>query len=115
MALPDTTHSYQSISTLRRWQLCQIVVNHFWKRWSQEYLVTLQKLSKWNKHSKNISIGDIVILIEDRMVPTQWPLARVSQVHPGKDGVVRVVDLKTSSGVYRRPVHKVANLLPLDS
>ena len=28
------------------------------------------------------------------MVPTKWPLARVSDVHPGRDGLVRVVSVK---------------------
>jgi hypothetical protein len=35
----------------------------------------------------------------------------VVATYPGKDGAVRVVDIKTSKGVYRRPVVK---LIPLD-
>ena len=33
MALPDPAMSYQSVSLLRRWHLCQTLVRHFWKRW----------------------------------------------------------------------------------
>ena len=48
------------------------------------------------------------------LIPTKWPLARVIDVHPGKDQVVRVVSIKTEQGIYKRPVAKVALLLPHD-
>ena len=61
---------------------------------------------------KNVSVDDVVVVREDGMVPTLWPLARVVCVYPGKDGLVRVVDVKTSKGVYKRPVTKLVVLLP---
>ena len=110
-ALPDPSFSYRTLTLLRRWHLCQALVRHFWKRWSSEYLSSLQKFAKWHHHSKNISVGDVVILREDNTIPTKWPLARITGVHTGKDGVVRVVKLKTATGTYTRPVTKVARLL----
>ena len=77
MTLPDSALPCQSFSILRRWNLCQTVTRHFWKRWSLEYLTTLQKNCKWMHPSRNISTGIAVVLIEDGMLPTQWPLARV--------------------------------------
>ena len=47
-------------------------------------------------------------------MPTQWPIARVVEVHQGQDGHVRVVKIRTKNGVYTRPVTKVALLLPYD-
>ena len=38
------------------------------------------------------------------MAPTRWPLARVIEVHPGQDGKVRVVTIKTAKGLYTRLV-----------
>ena len=49
------------------------------------------------------------------MIPTQWPLARVVKVHPGRDGLVRVVTVKTNNGIYTRPVNKTVALLPCES
>ena len=63
-------------------------------------------MTKWQYNSKNLAEGDLVILREDNMMPTKWPLARVSRVHPGKDGIARVVTVKTPSST--RPVAKVA-------
>ena len=49
------------------------------------------------------------------MVPTKWPFDKVIQTHTGKDGLVRVVTIKTATGTYKRPVTKIALLLPSDS
>ena len=110
-ALPDVSSPDDSISTLRRWHLCQGVIRHFWTRWSNEYLNSLRRFAKWNHPSKNVKEGDIVVIQEDNMVPTRWPLARVEKVYYGNDGLARVVNVKTRSGVYRRPITKIAPLL----
>ena len=110
-ALPDPSASYCRVSLLRRWHLCQSLIRHFWKRWSTEYLHSLRRYNKWHRTSKNLKIGDVVVLQEDNLLPLKWPLGKIVEVHPGKDGLVRVVQVKTSSGVYRRPISKIALLL----
>ena len=52
-----------------------------------------------------------MVLREDNVTPMKWPLARVIETHAGKDGLVRVVTVKTATGTYRRPVVKVTLLL----
>ena len=106
-ALPDPSYSYRSVSLLRRWHLCQNVIGHFWQRWSSEYLATLRKYVKWQKPTRNLSVGDIVVLHEDNMVPTKWPLGRVIETFTGSNGFVRVAKVKTQGGKFRRPVHKL--------
>ena len=54
--------------------------------------------------SPNLQVGDIVVLQEDNVIPAKWPLVRIVEVHPGNDGLVCVVTMKTSAGVYKRPV-----------
>ena len=115
MALPDPSFSYYSVSLLRRWHLCQNLVRHFWQRWSGEYLTALNRYNKWHFPSRNVTLGDIVVLREDGTIPTNWPLARVIQTHPGKDSLVRVVTVKTANGIYKRPVSKIAVLVPSNS
>ena len=113
-SISDPSVSYQSFSLLKRWYLCQSIVRHFWKRWSDECLSSLRRHNKWKFPSRNIQVGDIVILQEDNFIPTKWPLARVTHVHPGIDGIVRVATVKTSTGVYKRPITKLALLLSQD-
>ena len=75
----------------------------------------MNRYNQWRRQSKNLEVGDIVLLKEDNIVPTQWPIARITEVHPGKDGLVRVATVKTVKGIYKRPVSKIALLLSSDS
>ena len=77
-----------------------------------DYLSSLRKYAKWHQTSPNLSVGDIVIINEDAMIPTTWPLGRIVEVFSGKDGLVRVVNVKTKNGIYKRPVNKLVLLLP---
>ena len=113
-ALPDPAVSYRSMSQLTRWHLVQCLTRHFWQRWSDEYLVTIRRAVKWHYPTRNIEIGDIVMLKEDGLVPTRWPMGRVTEAHPGKDGLVRVATIKTATGLYKRPTAKLTLILSLD-
>lgn len=115
VSLPEYDFDHTPISRLNRWQLVQQVSQHFW-RWRQhKYLHTLQQRTKWCKDVPNLQIRDLVLIKEDNLPPLQWRKARVSKLHPGADGVVRVVELKTSSGTCLRSVAKVCPLPNLDS
>ena len=114
-ALPDPAFSYRPVTLLRRWHLCQNLLRHFWQKWSVDYLTNLRKYTKWHKPSPNLSVGDVVVLNVTGLTPTTWVLGRVTEVFPGNDGLVRVVNVKTKSGVYKRPVHKLSLLLSNES
>ncbi|UYV75506.1 hypothetical protein LAZ67_13000424 [Cordylochernes scorpioides] len=89
------------------WQLAQRVLQHLWKRWSRDYLNNLQQRNKWKTISPNIDINTLVLIKEERMPPARWLMGRVVETHPGKDGLVRVVSVRTSVGVLRRPLVKL--------
>ena len=102
------------LNRLTRWQHVEKMRQHFWRRWQREYVSQLQQRSKWRvKGPSSVKPGILVLLVEDDAPPLHWPLGRVQDVHPGKDGVVRVVTVKTSKGVYKRGVSKVC-ALPID-
>ena len=107
VALPDPSASFRSIPFLR----CQALTRHSWKRWSAKYLCQLQNRSRWRHTTLNLNVGDIVCVRGEQTSHTRWPLARVIKVTPGKDGLVRVVAIRTSKGVYTRPVTKLVPLL----
>ena len=76
------------------------VINHFWKRWSREYLLELrdahrQRNSKSAK--RNLSAGDIVLVHDQDQPRGFWKLARVQSLITGRDGVVRGATLKVAS------------------
>ncbi len=73
----------------------------------------LQQRPKCWKKTESLKIGDLVLVKEERLAPMQWRLGRVVELDPGKDNLVRVVTLKTSSGIFRRSIVKISPL-PLD-
>ena len=55
-----------------------------------------------------MQVGNVVLLQEDNLILTKWPLGRIINIRPGKDGFVRIVTVKTSNGTYKRPITKIA-------
>lgn len=110
--LPDPDYKPVPQNRLFRWQLVQQLMQHFWARWHTEYLTSLHSRSKWQHKHKNLMINDIVLIRVDNTRPANWPLGRIIELHPGKDGVVRVVTIRTQSGTYKRTVTKLV-LLPI--
>jgi hypothetical protein len=82
----------------------------FWDLWTKIYLPTLVPRRKWTKEERNFAIGDVVMLSESNLPPSQWKTGRVTVVFPGSDGFVRVVKVKTDGGDYLRPVHRLVLL-----
>ena len=56
-------------------------------------------------------VGDIVLIRDEPLVSRlQWPLAKVVRVHPGSDGKVRSVDVRTAKGIVCRPIQRLHRL-----
>ena len=91
----------------KRWRRSQALANQFWKRWLTEYLPTLTIRSKWTSKTANVNVGDLVLMNETNTPRGKWPLGRVTKLFPGDDGIVRVVDVTTKDGTYRRPMTKI--------
>ena len=97
-------------TTRKRWRRLQQLSAEFWRRWMREYLPTLQGRQKWTEPSDNLREGETVLVADHNAPRGSWPLARVTKTYPGPDGLVRVVEVKTARGVYKRPVTKTVRL-----
>ncbi|XP_046681453.1 uncharacterized protein LOC124368223 [Homalodisca vitripennis] len=112
-ALPEPNICYIQLNRLSHWQRTQQIAQHFWTRWSKEYLSLLQQRPKWRSEAANIQLNQLVLLKEDNLPPLKWVTGRVVAVHPGADNRIRVATVKTSSGTFRRAVNKLC-ILPLE-
>ncbi|XP_045542800.1 uncharacterized protein LOC123723621 [Papilio machaon] len=109
--IPDRDYSSNNIITgLQRWKLTQKMVNDFWKRWSAEYLITLNQRYKWITKRIEPEIDDVVIIHDQNLPPAKWILGRIIQKHTGKDNITRVVTMKTTNGIVKRPCNKLCFL-----
>lgn len=113
-AVPERDLTNVKVNFTRRYTHLRQMQQHFWSRWTKEYLHNLQQRTKWqfSKHPE-IQVGALVLLMEDNAPPLCWPLGRIVQVHPGSDNIVRVVSVKTKNSVLKRAINKVS-LLPIE-
>ncbi|XP_058446352.1 uncharacterized protein LOC131427302 [Malaya genurostris] len=112
-AIPEPDLSEITESRLSRWQRVQSLIQHFWQRWHHEYLNTLQNRYRWTEKTSNLVQNAIVLLREENLPPQKWAIGRVVDVQPGVDGLVRLVSVRTSSGITQRAVNKLC-LLPVE-
>jgi hypothetical protein len=76
----------------------------------KEYLPTLTRRTKWHRNSKPLKIGDLVIIADGNLERNSWPKGIVTSTYAGKDDNIRVADVRTTTGTYRRPVAKLCVL-----
>uniref|UniRef100_A0A5S6QN70 DUF5641 domain-containing protein n=1 Tax=Trichuris muris TaxID=70415 RepID=A0A5S6QN70_TRIMR len=100
-------HQQTNIELQSRWKYQQRLVNHFWKRWRTEYVITLSVRKKWCGVKPSPMVGDIVLVAEENVPRIRWAMARILQVLPGSDNLIRTVRLRTAKGDITRPVAKV--------
>lgn len=98
------------ISSLNRWRLLNSLSRHFWRKWKDEYLTTLQNRYKWAKTKPNVKDGQLVLVKDEDTHPSRWPMGKIIESHPGNDGLVRVVSVKTQNGIVKRPIRKICPL-----
>lgn len=113
-SIPDHSLEEVPMNRLSRWQHVQRMSQQFWKRWSNEYLSHLQQRTKWVINTGNsVVVGDMVLLKDENPPPLKWKIGRMCDVHPGADGLVRVVSVKTPNSVVKLSVKKLC-VLPID-
>ncbi|XP_011884045.1 PREDICTED: uncharacterized protein LOC105571183, partial [Vollenhovia emeryi] len=111
-AHPDITLT--KINRLSRWQRVEQLRQHFWQRWSLEYLNQLQGRSKWRMNKgKKIKAGQVVLVQKPGLALFQWLLGRIESVNESADGIVRSAVIKTNHGLIARPLTKLS-VLPTD-
>ena len=113
-AIPEPSLVDHNTARLSRFQRISQLKQHFWKRWHIEYLTQLQQRRKWQKGTTSIQPGQLVIIKDENLPPLKWKLGRIVTTHPGTDGIVRSVTIKTSSGLFTRATTKIC-ILPAAS
>lgn len=102
---------YESKNPRHRLEFCEMLVQKFWDRWMSHFLPSLIPRGKWYKERHDLAIGDLVVLIDSKIPRASWKMGIVENVFPGKDNLVRSVQVKTGSGSYQRPISKLSLLL----
>ena len=109
MSIPQKEPDRQMLEELASSQ--KKAVAEVWSRWRDEYITNLPHLVSKHFTFKDIQIGDLVLIndndhaiVKNRLM---WPLGRVTQVFPGRDNLIRKVELQTQSGLITRTIQRL--------
>ena len=106
--LPPSIDAPPSV-LLRHWRHVRSLADAFWKRFTKEYVSSLQQRRKWTAIRRNLRIGDVVLVAENSS-RDEWPLARVLETFPDREGHVRRVRLRT---IKKKELERHVNSLAL--
>ena len=112
--LPDTLPTFSTKDVYRsQWKHVLVLAQEFWKKWSEQYLSTLQHSRKWTTSCEDVKEGDIVLLKDNELKRTNWPMAIVEQTFPSSDDHVRKVKVRVAKDrkCYVRPICELVPLL----
>ncbi|CAK1594441.1 unnamed protein product [Parnassius mnemosyne] len=99
-----------NITRLDRFKRIELIKQHFWSRFSLEYVNLLQQKVKWRSSTKELKLGSLVLVKKRALPPLMWSLGRVMQLYTGSDGVSRLAELKTRRGTIRRAFNNICPL-----
>ena len=85
LSLPEVTgnrqasldHTVSSEDLPRRRKYLGLLLEHFWRRWSREYVTELRNLHRQKSRPRSsiaVSEGDVVTVLEDDLPRSQWKL-----------------------------------------
>ena len=115
----ETSDEQSHESLTARYKYLQTIIEHYWKRFSKEYLLELHQ-HHLNVHKGNydelcqLLLGDVVLIKDDSFKRNCWKKGKVEQLISGEDGHVRGAVLKVNTSgrnsFIRRPVQKIIPL-----
>ncbi|GFU71773.1 transposable element Tcb2 transposase [Trichonephila clavipes] len=76
------------------------------QRFRKEYLSELIQKQNDNR-VREPRIGEMVLIGNDNKKRLSWPIAKIIELIPGRDGEIRTVRLKTQHGTVIRPVQRI--------
>ena len=105
---PPNICEEDTIKLSKRLQFQVEIQQHVWKRFQEEVIPMLGPRKKWCSEKPNLQENDVVMEMDDQLPRGAWRLLRVISVLPSKDGLVRKVEVRSSTGkTYLRPIHRL--------
>lgn len=92
-------------SLIHRVRYVQEVQDNLKKRFQNEYLGALVQTPGIGSRQQNLQVGDVVLVKSKSDKRILWPMAKVLELIPGRDGVHRTARLKLASTTLVRAVN----------
>ena len=110
-----------------RFRLVHHITQNFWKRWSAEVSPGLVVRQKWHSKSRNVRVGDLVLICEPSKLKSKYKLGVIDSVVTSRDEVVRSAivryvlvnrdpkgELQTRTVYVSRSIQRLVMVLPVE-
>ena len=81
----------------KRYRCLLDIIDQYWRKFIESYIPTLHKTEKWQSNGPDLKVGQVVLVLEPGLGRGEWPLGKVIEVYPGKDGRVRSADIEIAT------------------
>ena len=98
----------------KSWRKVGYTINEFWARWLKCYLPTLQQRTKWLKQTRNLKVGDLVLITDEPRRRGYWPMGIIEEIFSDDMNVVRSAKIRTNSKHVVRDVRNICLLEAVD-
>lgn len=116
---PSTNHlpigSFKDALPPEHYRYLRRAINMFWDLWKGPFLQSITTRKKWQKTKRNFAVGDHVLIADPNQPRGRWSHGVVQRVFVGADNLVRVVNVKTDTGLSLRPITRLCLLTPADN
>ena len=113
LCLPYLSGAEQFVDHRKLFRQTQAYADLIWDRFRKEYLPTLNSRKKFQTTTdRSLQQGNLVWLVEDSDKRGYYDLVQITETFEGSDGVIRSATIPTKDGCYKRPVVKLAPVLP---
>jgi hypothetical protein len=100
----------KDLNLRKQWRISQQIANNYWRKWLDLYLPELARRSKWYEKAPELQLGDIVLIVDNRLPRNQWCIGKIEKLIYGNDKICRVAIVKSKNKLKCRPIMKLAKL-----
>ena len=86
---PDDSKIIGNLPMAARYRVVSHVASSFWQRWCTYVGPSLVTRQKWHQKSRNILVGDLVMIADANKLKGKYKLGIVVATNIGGDGLVR--------------------------
>ncbi|GFU22080.1 hypothetical protein NPIL_298911 [Nephila pilipes] len=75
-----------------------------------EYLGHLRQNTKTIRRSHGVTLGEVVLVENKNLKRLCWPLGKITETFPGKDGILRLAKVRTASDEILIPIQRLYSM-----
>ena len=106
---PAKEHTVKPRDLAVRRKLRNELLDYFWDMWSTDYIRNLPVCRSATARGQ-LTEGSMVLVRDDGHPRLQLPVGVVTKTFPGRDGVIRTVQVSTAKGTYTRSIQLLHDL-----